>query len=475
MTARSLVILALCLFGTTVAEAAVSISEVAWMGDTTSANHEWIELINDGTSDVVVDGWTLSDGMNLNITLTGTIAGGVYAVLERTSEESALGSAFLLYTGAMVNTGATLILKDEAGNTVDQVTGGTDWQNIGGDNTTKETAQYTTKGWVTDVGTPGAVNGAGRIEPVPEDDEDTTVTTETKPAPSTVSTRSSRSGGATIAPLNTQALLKILPEVQSVAYVHQRIPMQASVSGLSKISQPLVRFEWNFGDTHSATGTEVWHTYEYPGTYAITTYARYGADEQMSRQEITVLPVDVSLTHGPQGEVQLHNDAPYDIDISGYILQGERDVVFPPRSILLTRSTITVAAKRLAATTYPRVSLFDTKKNLVAATYLADTSAAVTTVVEPTLEVATGLPATVVPAPTSAFSFTTPVAEASTDTVGGTDGEIIQILPESEEAGLPTPQEQWPYYALFLVLLLAAGALFGRKAATQAIASGDNN
>ncbi|MEZ4195085.1 MAG: hypothetical protein R3B53_01670 [Candidatus Paceibacterota bacterium] len=28
--------------------AAVTINEVAWMGDSTSANHEWIELYNSG-------------------------------------------------------------------------------------------------------------------------------------------------------------------------------------------------------------------------------------------------------------------------------------------------------------------------------------------------------------------------------------------------------------------------------------------
>ncbi len=474
MTLRPIILLILCLFGTSVVEAAVSINEVAWMGGTVSANHEWIELSNVGTEAVVVDGWKLSDGMNLNISLAGTIAGGAYAVLERTSEESAPGTAFLLYTGALVNGGVTLVLTDASGGIVDQVAGGTDWKNIGGDNTTKETAQYSDKGWVTDVPTPGAVNASGRTVPPPATTTDSTTDTvvQTTAVVSTTSTRSSRGSGSAIPSLNPKALLKILPAVQSVAYVHQRIPLRASVSGLTKNSQPLVRFEWNFGDTHYATGTEVWHTYEYPGTYAVTTYARYGSDEQMSRHEITVLPVDVSLTHGPAGEVQLHNDAPYDIDISGYVLRGTKEVVFPPRSILLTRSTITVAPKRVGEKAYPKVALYDTKKNLVTATYLVESAITTSTATVPdtlTTIVKTG-PTSLADALTTDFVFTVPRAEAGAMLSEQPAPEVIQILPDSEEVSLPKPppRSQWPYYAFFVVLLLATGVVVTTKSVASA-------
>jgi hypothetical protein len=105
---------------------AVSINEVAWMGSVTSANHEWIELYNPGEA-VSVAGWTLSDGMNLNITLVGEMAAASYVVLERTSEESAPGSAFLIYTGALVNGGTTLTLRTAGGEIHDQVAGGEGW------------------------------------------------------------------------------------------------------------------------------------------------------------------------------------------------------------------------------------------------------------------------------------------------------------------------------------------------------------
>jgi len=74
---------------------AIEISEVAWMGSADSANHEWIELHAPTTIDVT--GWTLSDDNNLQIELTGTISAGEYAVLERTSDDSAPGSLADIY------------------------------------------------------------------------------------------------------------------------------------------------------------------------------------------------------------------------------------------------------------------------------------------------------------------------------------------------------------------------------------------
>jgi len=125
----------------------VSISEVAWMGSHESANHEWIELFNSGES-ISVEGWTLGDGGNLTITLSGTIPANTYAVLERnrSDEGSTSVTPFLNYAGALVNSGATLTLLRADGSVADQVSGGENWQNIGGDNTTKDTAQYTSSG-----------------------------------------------------------------------------------------------------------------------------------------------------------------------------------------------------------------------------------------------------------------------------------------------------------------------------------------
>jgi len=196
----------------------------------------------------------------------------------------------------------------------------------------------------------------------------------------------------------------------------------------------------------------------------------------MSQHHITVLPVEVSLTYGPAGEVQLHNDAPYDIDISGYVLRGTKEVVFPPRSILLTRATITIEAERLGKMPETLIALFDTKKNLVTSTYQTDTTSA--SVAASTLAPVTSTNFTTTVAPTqtraTAFSFITPSAEASTVETDHPGTEVIQILPDNHASALPTQNAQWPYYALLVILLLATGVLFTRKTASQTITGDDH-
>jgi hypothetical protein len=226
-----------------VTEASVYISEVAWMGSPTSANHEWIELHNSG-SDIDVTGWKLHDGMNLNITLTGTISAGNYAVLERTSDDTVTGTAFMIYTGALVNTGAVLRLERPDGTVVDQVNGGENWQAIGGDNVTKETAQYTAQGWVTANPTPGA--------PPP-----TTFTLPTSPKPedkpaTKASTKLSASAEETVRLKLPDNMLKLSIDAQTVGYVNQTIDFTAVPSGIGNNLLNSLNYEWNFGDGHTA-------------------------------------------------------------------------------------------------------------------------------------------------------------------------------------------------------------------------------
>ncbi len=349
--------------------AAVTINEVAWMGGPDSANYEWIELYNSGSEAVNVDGWTLIDGMNLNISLTGTIAASSYAVLERSSDETVKGTAFLIYTGALVNTGATLVLKTASGGIADQVAGGENWQNIGGDNTTKETAQYTTKGWVTDTPTPGTANGGGRVVvPDPVIKAETT-TVKTNSVSKTVTAASAEKARSVSLGTGKKTVLSLTADMQDVAYVNQTIPFSVESSGIGDTIINSLVYTWNFGDTYLATGKEVKHTYAYPGTYVITLNAHYAESDETIRREITILPVTFSITKNELGDIQIQNDSPYDVDMSGYLLRGDKEIIFPAKTIILPRSTITVAKNRLQSTNENLVALYDDKRKMLTSTY----------------------------------------------------------------------------------------------------------
>lgn len=354
-------------------KAAVVINEIAWMGGTTSANHEWIELYNNSDSDTSVEGWSLRDGMNLNISLAGSIDALDYAVLERTSDESAPGIAFLIYTGALVNTGATLTLYNSSGEIIDQVAGGENWLEVGGDNITKETAQYTNTGWVTDIATPGRVNNTGQEEEEEEEEEG-----EVDPVPTSApignsgapkpKTGSNKNDTIRLVALDTE--LKLKPDFQALAYVNQPVKFSVTGSGVGLNIINSLNYIWNFGDTNTSNGKKATHAYAYPGTYVVTLRANFARHNQVVRQEITVLPVSLSITKNEAGDVQIHNDAPYDVELSGFTAKGVNEFIFPPDTIIIPRGTITIKASKLGIINQSQsVALFDQEKTLVATTH----------------------------------------------------------------------------------------------------------
>ncbi|MGZ8780150.1 MAG: phospholipase D-like domain-containing protein [Thermoanaerobaculia bacterium] len=97
----------------------VVISEVAWMGTTGSTANEWIELYNNTSGSISLTNWTLKAADNTpSVTLSGSIGAYGYYLLERTDDTSVPAvTADKIYTGAMVDSGEQLVLRD-SGNTV---------------------------------------------------------------------------------------------------------------------------------------------------------------------------------------------------------------------------------------------------------------------------------------------------------------------------------------------------------------------
>ncbi len=434
-------------------EAAVLLTEVAWMGSATSANHEWVELYND-VSSVDVSGWILTDGMNLNISLSGIIPAQSYAVLERTSEESAKGNAFLIYTGSLVNTGATLKLTRSDGGIEDQVAGGENWGSIGGDNLTKETAQYTTSGWVTRAATPGAANSSAAQDSEDEQEEEEETDSE---KPTVIKT----SDGEAVQMVLPGMTLKLSVLAQKLGYVHQPIDFMVTPSGVGKTFIDSLSYEWNFGDGTTALAKEPIHSYQFPGTYVVTVYGGYKRQEQVARHEITILPVTMSLTTSSAGDLQLHNESPYEIDISNYTVDGGKKFTFPARSVLLPNQTITLASEKIG--TAHKAVIKDTAGAVVLQKEKpkVDTPTTVTTpekqqTIKKIAEEQKSIP-----------PWHTPLLPPSLDTLK--DALKTYLTPSTVEAAPPQtgssssfktaiPENAWPYLGLIGVIILG---LFG--------------
>lgn len=99
----------------------IMINEVGWMGTAASTDDEWIELYNPGKDPINLFGWQLrgADG-SPDITLTGTIPGHGFYLLERTDDKTVSdATANQIYTGEMENSFEILYLFDPSRRLID--------------------------------------------------------------------------------------------------------------------------------------------------------------------------------------------------------------------------------------------------------------------------------------------------------------------------------------------------------------------
>jgi hypothetical protein len=101
-------------------QGSVLINEIGWAGTLASASDEWIELHNPGMRAVVIQGWTLSDGGDISVSLVGALPPGGFLLLERT-EDTTISDipADQIYTGSLNNAGESLWLRDAHGSLID--------------------------------------------------------------------------------------------------------------------------------------------------------------------------------------------------------------------------------------------------------------------------------------------------------------------------------------------------------------------
>ena len=330
------------------AYAKVSISEIAWMGTGTStANDEWIELYNDAVDDVSLDGWTLgASDATPSITLTGSIAGKSFFLLERTDDDTVPAvTADQVYTGALGNDGEILVLKKSGGEEEDRVDASGGWP--AGDNATKETMQWSGTAWITGTGTPRTLNvslsshggGADQNDEVLDDsvnDDGNTsppLSAHSNPAPATVAPREY----GIVADAGRDRLGT--PETPIV--FHGRVIDKNGVrlSGAS--------YRWTFGDGLSAQGDVVTHFYEYPGVYNVVLNARYSDIDAVGRSRVRVVPLEIGLhilnQEGSPAAV-IENYSTYEVNFGDWELVSDgKTFSFPIDTIIDPKSSLTLS------------------------------------------------------------------------------------------------------------------------------------
>lgn len=312
------------------AEAAVVINEIAWMGNSNSANEEWLELYNSGAEDVSISGWALEaqDG-SPKITLSGTIKQNGYFLLERTSDDSIPNvTADLIYTGAMSNSGEILVLKNSSGIEQDRADGSNGWESVGGDNTTKETAQRSGGGWITATATPKNVNAVLQNEVV-------------------VAPNQTGSSISSVASLPSQAdNIKANAGGNVVAQVGQSIFFDASKSEGASDS-----FSWNMGNGEVKEGKNFLYSYSFPGKYLVTLFAKNGLNENKDQIDVTIYPAGVYISEffiggENDGWIEFHNDSENFVSLSDWKIGNEEDIFIIPKGTLISSNGYLIFAEK---------------------------------------------------------------------------------------------------------------------------------
>ncbi len=349
--------------------AEVHITEVAWMGTTSSQYSEWIELHNDGSSTVNLAGWKLyeGDGGALVFTFTKSIPANGYLLLERITASAPDAvpdvddEAGSFGGGGLANTGEDLVLKDASGTLIEELDYLSGWP--AGDATSKKTMQWNETKWITATATPkAAAEGAGDEEEEGEDTEenesDDEEVTDNYPIPK-------------VSP-NTPHIEFTVPST-----IYKGVPYEYMV-------QPVLEYDyrisegimyWNFGDGTALTQqvlAPVRHVYEYAGIYTFSfryTDPKHTDVVLKGTKKITVMSPAIAIRVIDGRALELKNTSTTEVDLSAWqVRTADTSLMIPELTILAAKATIIIPFNALGLTTIVDIALVDPSGSVVAST-----------------------------------------------------------------------------------------------------------
>lgn len=340
-------ILGIFCFKTNLVQAEVIINEVAWMGTENSQYEEWLELYNTGEEAVSLAGWKLyKKEETLLFSLSKTIPAGGYLLVCRTTAsvpdplEGICEEKGVFGGSGLNNTSDFLELQNTNGSRIDSIDALSGWP--AGEATEKKTMQWSGESWVSASPTPGEENETVSLEEA-EGETEGNSNSEVKKAPPEPKVRA-----------------KI--EVPKVVFAEEPFSFRGVILENLKEVKYRGRYYWNLGDGKSLETFEypgkLEHTYFYPGEYAV--FFDYFPDvftdipKFAERVRIEAIPLEVSIEKVggiKDFGIEILNKATEELDISGWsLVSGRKAFIFPQRSILLPKKSLTISGRRTGFT-----------------------------------------------------------------------------------------------------------------------------
>lgn len=331
------------------AHASVIFTEVMYDLPGTDTGREWVEVCNTESAAVVLSEWRFHEADTDHKIVAvdtsangGTLTGGQCAVIaDNTASFRADNSG---YTGklfdssfSLTNVGETLVLRNADLVDMDTLTYEVSLGAAGDGNTLSKGAS---NGWVVSGPNPGVWHATNLTAPVLSGDD-----TEDATTPASVSTG--------IAPTVYAYLGK-----DRIVLVGAKNLFEGQATNTAKKLIDGADYVWNFGDGTVRYGRNVYHTYQYPGTYIVHLTATEGGAHGESECKVTVRPADVSISNVGIGiaepYIELENRSTDTIDLSFWYLRAQGKLFQIPEYTRLPGKT---AVRFLASATGLRPSL----------------------------------------------------------------------------------------------------------------------
>lgn len=328
------------------AKASVIINEVMYNPEGADSGREWVELYNDGESEIAIVGgsgkgsWRIVDSSNHTITDpqggvgrgTLTIPAGGYLVLmsDPSTVMSEYSGDYSVAKASVVlnNTGATVSLVDGDGKTVDSVT----YAASQGASDNGNSLQLASGAWLQAKPTPGAANASEEYVPPVEESSTTSGSSSSR----------SKTFGYVEPPV--PGIFADAGEDRTVI-VGAATKFVATAYDRDRRIVNYAKFSWNFGDGTTAEGPEVMHHFSYPGRYLVDLVITNTDIQSRSHVIITAEPATVALTSLPNGGVSIQNKSGRDLDLSFWqVKAGESAFTLPERSVALKDAAINISA-----------------------------------------------------------------------------------------------------------------------------------
>jgi hypothetical protein len=295
---------------------ALTINEVMSNPIGDDGGREWIELYNDGTTDVDLSAMTVSiKGATAVVTtpLQGgtTLPAGGYAVIGSVvSGQTKFLQDYPTYSGilfkssiSLVNTGVT---------SIDLKLNGVTQASLPSYTAAKEgfTLSYIGGSYVAGTPTPGADNQAADTSTGSGSDISNATTTDTQ---ATV---------AQMTPASSDIIVYLPTEKVVVAGAQTDFSVFSQTRAGKAINN--LNYTWAFGDGGQATGSSTRHRFEYSGRYIVQVEALSASTIGSGRMVVRVVSPDLAIAGAGTGKygayVDIKNPNTYDLDLSGWLL-----------------------------------------------------------------------------------------------------------------------------------------------------------